>query len=413
MSIRDELKTYKKYIISISLTIALGVAGIFFGIVITTRHLVSDEILTRARAHFDNIVITREWNARFGGVYVEKKEGVISNPYLENPDIKAENGKLYTLKNPALMTREISEYAETKGLFKFHITSLNPVNPNNKPDEFETVALHAFQRGNKEAYQKEVRNDKAYFRFMAPLFVEKECLQCHGNQGYKIGDVRGGISVLIDMDDTQKSLKHNTIIISILGVVTIALLLGFIYLFTMTFIKKLKEARFKIETLAITDDLTGIFNRRHLITRFGEEFGRAKRLEKSLGCILIDIDRFKNVNDNFGHLIGDEALKGVAAHIRNAIRSYDILGRFGGEEFLIILPDTDLEEVRHFAERIRLDIKENFHVETGSSKNISMTASLGISEMWSDDISIDEIIRRADEGLYKAKNAGRDQVGWI
>jgi diguanylate cyclase (GGDEF)-like protein len=413
MSIIEEIKTYKSYIISISLAIALCLSAVFLGIAINTRHLVSEEILTRGKAHFNNIVITRKWNAKYGGVYVEKKEGVESNPYLDDPDITTVYNKTYTLKNPALMTREISEFAEKEGLFQFHITSLDPVNPANKADKFEETALRSFEKGVKETHRKEIKDNKTYFRYMAPLYVEKECLKCHAKQGYKIGDVRGGISVTFNIDSIQNKLHTNIIIISILGVVTIVSLLGLVYLLTMILIKKLKEARNKIETLAITDELTGLFNRRHLITRLDEEIKRSRRLEKKLGCILIDIDHFKSINDNYGHLFGDEALRSISSLIQKSIRSYDILGRIGGEEFLVILPDTNFEETRNFAERIRTDIKDNFELKTESSGAIKITVSLGISEMQYSDPSIDDIIQRADRGLYKAKNSGRDRVGWI
>jgi diguanylate cyclase (GGDEF)-like protein len=413
MSIIEEIKTYKSYIISISLAIALCLSAVFLGIAINTRHLVSEEILTRGKAHFNNIVITRKWNAKYGGVYVEKKEGVESNPYLDDPDITTVYNKTYTLKNPALMTREISEFAEKEGLFQFHITSLDPVNPANKADKFEETALRSFEKGVKEIHRKEIKDNKTYFRYMAPLYVEKECLKCHAKQGYKIGDVRGGISVTFNIDSIQNKLHTNIIIISILGVVTIVSLLGLVYLLTMILIKKLKEARNKIETLAITDELTGLFNRRHLITRLDEEIKRSRRLEKKLGCILIDIDHFKSINDNYGHLFGDEALRSISSLIQKSIRSYDILGRIGGEEFLVILPDTNFEETRNFAERIRTDIKDNFELKTESSGAIKITVSLGISEMQYSDPSIDDIIQRADRGLYKAKNSGRDRVGWI
>ncbi|WP_333656424.1 GGDEF domain-containing protein [Dissulfurispira sp.] len=108
------------------------------------------------------------------------------------------------------------------------------------------------------------------------------------------------------------------------------LLLGLIYFFTIRLIKRVYEARKQIEKLATTDGLTEIFNRRHLISRFEEEFERTKRLKKELGCIILDIDRFKSINDNYGHCVGDEVLKEVANRTKNSIRPYDIFGRYGG-----------------------------------------------------------------------------------
>jgi diguanylate cyclase (GGDEF)-like protein len=405
--LNKETKIYKNFIISISLIIVFSLSAIFFAIALQTRRLMNDENLIHGRSLFNSIVMTRKWNANYGGVYVEKKPGMKSNPYLKNPDIKSTEGKIYTKKNPALMTREISEYAEEEGLFKFHITSLSPLNPHNKPDAFERESLQLFEKGKKEMFKTELIKKRTYFRYMAPLFVEQSCLQCHAEQGYKIGDIRGGISVTFDIDDIVKRLKTNYFYIISSSIIIILSLLGMVYFFTWKLMRKLSEARHVIESIAITDGLTGIFNRRHLMLRFEEEFGKAKRLQRNLGCIMIDIDNFKSVNDSLGHLVGDEVLKEVTLIIKNAIRIYDILGRYGGEEFLIILPDTDFEDTEKFAERIRLTVKEK------TIANMNITISSGIANIQDKDMSIDDIIKRADEGLYKAKSSGKDRVEWI
>ena len=116
-------------------------------------------------------MLTRRWNADYGGVYVEKKPGVVSNPYLVNPDIEGKDGKVYTKRNPALMTREISEYAKKDGSMMFHITSLKPLNPDNKADAFETRSLQAFETRSLQAFEngiletteKEYRDGKTFF----------------------------------------------------------------------------------------------------------------------------------------------------------------------------------------------------------------------------------------------------------
>ena len=303
------------------------------------------------------------------------------------------------------MTREISEYAARESLFKFHLTSLKLLNPHNQSDEFETQALQMFERGGKsEVGRVEQIHDRSYFRYMAPLYVEDECLQCHREQSYNIGDVRGGISITFDIEDIQHKLKLNTASIIIFGITTTFLLVFLIYFFMAQLIKKLADARNRIENIAITDDLTGIFNRRHILSRFAEEFEKVKRLKTNLSCILADIDQFKSVNDTHGHLAGDEVLKEISHRIRNTIRAYDILGRYGGEEFLILLPDTGLEDAKNLADRIRVHVKDNPII---SSK---ITISLGVTAMQAQDQTVDDIIKRADERLYRAKKSGRDRV---
>lgn len=405
-----ESKIYKTFIYSTSIVIAVILSGLFWFMTVKIQQLINEEKLTQARAIFNSIVLTRKWNAHYGGVYVEKKTGVKSNPYLDNPDIHATNGRSYTNKNPALMTREISEYAEKEGLFRFHITSLKLLNPNNKPDSFETDALFRFERGEVEFYKNESINNRMHFRYMAPLFVEQSCLQCHLKQNYKIGEIRGGISVTFDIEDVQKRIKSNIINMIIFAVITISLLLAIIYLFTGRLMKKILRTQKKIKEMATTDDLTGIHNRRHLLARFGEEFERAKRLKKHLSGIIVDIDNFKAANDNFGHLVGDKILISVADRIKNSIRIYDILGRYGGDEFFVVLPDAKLEEARVIAEKIRLKIKEPLSLKGEPVEDFNITVSIGIANLSLTDKVVDDIIKKADDGLYKAKKIGRDRT---
>lgn len=405
MPVTEEKNIYRKFIISTSLVIALVLSWIFLDMAIRTKQLINEENLIQARVLFNTISLMRKWNANYGGVYVEKKEGVESKPYLKNPDVRTIDGRVFTRRTPALMTREISEYAARESLFKFHLTSLKFLNPQNKSDEFETQALQMFEKGEKsEVGRVEQIHNRSYFRYMAPLYVEDECLQCHSEQNYNIGDVRGGLSITFDIEDIQHKLKLNTVSIIFFGITTIFLLIWLIYFFMAQLIKKLAEARNRIENIAITDDLTGIFNRRHILSRFAEEFEKVKRLNTNLSCILADIDQFKSVNDTHGHLAGDEVLREISHRIRNTIRAYDILGRYGGEEFLILLPDTGLEDAMYLAERIRVRVKDNPIIIS------KITISLGVTAMQAQDQSVDDVIKRADERLYSAKKSGRDRV---
>jgi diguanylate cyclase (GGDEF)-like protein len=239
---------------------------------------------------------------------------------------------------------------------------------------------------------------------MAPLYIEQDCLQCHKHQNYAIGEVRGGISISLDIEELQSKIKYNSITIFVFGIITTLLLLGLIYFFMSRLIKKLDEARQTIEKIAITDQLTEVFNRRHIMSRVEEEFEKFKRLKKNVSCIMADVDNFKAVNDSYGHLAGDQVLKAISHRIRNTVRAYDILGRYGGEEFLIIMPDTNLEDARELAERIRTRAKEE------TVNNATITLSLGVVCVEASDRSVDDIIRRADQNLYMAKKGGKDRV---
>lgn len=169
-------------------------------------------------------------------------------------------------------------------------------------------------------------------------------------------------------------------------------------------LKELKETQSKLQQLAITDKLTSLYNRNKLDDALDLEVHRTIRYKTPLGVILLDIDHFKNVNDTYGHQIGDQVLIEIASIIKSHSRDIDIVGRWGGEEFLIICPQTNLEGTKTVAEKIQKEV-ENFHFV----ENIHKTASFGVSEYRKND-QIKDIVSRADKALYLAKNEGRNQV---
>lgn len=154
-----------------------------------------------ARVAYEKDVVYRRWNAEHGGVYVAVTEKTPPNPQLKvvERDITTPSGKALTLINPAYMTRQVHELAMKTSGVKGHITSLNPIRPENSPDSWETQALKAFQLGKNEASSIEKMEGADYLRLMRPLITEGGCLKCHAAQGYKVGDIRGGISVSIPM----------------------------------------------------------------------------------------------------------------------------------------------------------------------------------------------------------------------
>lgn len=406
-------KAYSVFLINITIVIILIISGIFSGLYVRNNELINEELKARARASFSNILLARRWNAGYGGVYVEKKEGVISNPYLKNPDITTTDGKVFTKKNPALMTREISEIAAKYGMSTFHMTSLNPLNPGNKPDEFERDALTRFEEGVDEIYKKEVIDGKHYYRYMAPLYVEEACLECHAEQGYKFGDVRGGISVFYNIDDTEKMLRYNNYIIIALGLLICAILSSIIRFLVYGLMKKNSLAQSKIREMAITDELTGLYNRRYLFQHLGEEIRRAVRFKRPLGCIMIDIDDFKIINDTYGHHVGDITLKMVADTIKRNCREVDVLARYGGEEIVILAPELDLQGLQVFAERIRKAVEE-LRIDIAYEKKLKLTISVGAASLAFAQIkglaNDEDIIKLADTAMYIAKKNGKNRV---
>ncbi len=167
----------------------------------------------QARTSFNNDVTYRRWNAMHGGVYVTVDESTQPNPYLHvnERDISTPSGRQLTLINPAYMTRQVHELQKNERDFISHITSLKPIRPENKADGWEQEALRQFALGSDQQTAVTTINGKSYFRFMKPLFVKKGCLKCHGDQGYKVGDIRGGISVAIPMDVLDKIARSRLI----------------------------------------------------------------------------------------------------------------------------------------------------------------------------------------------------------
>lgn len=168
----------------------------------------------------------------------------------------------------------------------------------------------------------------------------------------------------------------------------------------------LAAANARIEELAQIDELTGAYNRRYIMKSLGEKITRIQH--GAHGCIaLIDLDHFKRINDRFGHPVGDEVLRRFARAIFANIRMIDKLGRYGGEEFLLVLPDTNVDQALLIVERLRSIIAEQDW--SGVAPDLTLTLSAGLSEIASNDTP-EDLLARADRALYRAKDAGRNRV---
>lgn len=403
----------KRYLAAIVLFVALIIVSIFWGFNFRSNDFFKEQLVSDGRALFQQIVITRSWMAQHGGVYVEMKEGVEANPYLKLiPGLKViitdEDAVSYTLKNPALATREISKLAGEKGLFRFNITSLNPLNKSNIADRFETEALQAFHAGAAEHYSFEEGDGGGSFRYMAPLVTEESCLKCHAAQGYRKGDIRGGISVTMPTGRITRQINENRTYLaaSAAGIIIIFFLI--VYFIANFFIKDLRSAEQKLVNMAIRDFLTGLLTRREAFRRIEAEISRTGRLGEPLSAIMADVDHFKKVNDSYGHLAGDIVLQSVAKLLEKTVRDYDIVCRYGGEEFLIVTPMTGSDNAQGLAERIR-KLGEEMAVPVEGHADLKITLSLGVTEYKPGD-RIEALISRADQALYEAKNSGRNRV---
>jgi len=183
-------------------------------------------------------------------------------------------------------------------------------------------------------------------------------------------------------------------------------------LITLRDITERKKTEAELKRLVITDDLTGIFNQRYFYTHLNKEVERAKRHERALSLLLIDIDKFKDFNDKYGHWEGDYVLKRLGDIFLKNVRDIDMPFRYGGEEFTVILPETSFEEAIFVAERIRKAVAQTvfypFTLE-GQPEVVSKTVSIGVSEFHMDD-TMKSFLKRADNAMYQAKKRGRNMV---
>jgi diguanylate cyclase (GGDEF)-like protein len=493
-------------------------------------------LLKQAQVHYQSQVNTRKWNASFGGVYVKPINGIKPNPYLKDNTLKVDENLTLIKINPAWMTRQLSETADIKD-FHFKIVSLIPINPNNRVTSFEKRALEHIERTNDREYYE--LDDK--FNYVGALTTRESCLPCHKHQGYKLGDIRGGISITLDATsykETALSVENNSLITKvtlILFIFVIVLLihkqiqstknllktvevrtreinrtktilqnvidadLSFLLvsdgtdiilvnktvltyfgyssleefqreyshisdafveeagsdLYLQRYIdgehwidylqreQKNKSLKAKIKNSQgvrtfkphateiivdtkklhiivfddITDELktiegltkkvmrdplTGLYNRRKFNEILTKEIELSLTTYISLSMIFLDIDNFKEVNDTYGHDVGDDVLVALSEILLSTVRTVDFIARWGGEEFVITLQATSASQALSVAENLR---KKVFEHDFGLAGKQSI--SLGITQYIEGETKAD-FTKRVDEALYEAKNSGKN-----
>jgi diguanylate cyclase (GGDEF)-like protein len=337
------------------------------------------------------------------------------NPYLANipeRDIKTPAGKTLTLINPAYMMRQIYEIEQQEGYtFLGHITSLNPLRPQNAPDPWERKALEAFERGKSEISALETIAGKEYFRLMRPLRVEESCLKCHAAQGYKEGDLRGGISVSILMEPLLTIMHTRIYNFTISHIILWLIGLGGIALITQFLIKseeERKQAEEVINNQSITDELTSLFNRRGFFTLAEQQLKIACRTGREMVLLFADLDKLKWINDTLGHAEGDRALREAAKIFQNTFRKSDIIARIGGDEFVVLAVETPENNAGILREHLQEKVDAY-----NSKENLPYKLSLSLGIVRFDPLApatIDELLTRADAVMYEQKKGKNSSV---
>jgi len=550
----SEIPSIRRYawVLAVAWTAAVAVSLIWNLFEVKYKTLEAARI--QARTIYDKDVVYRRWNAVHGGVYVPVTDQTRPNEFLKAPDRDANttSGQTLTLINPAYMTRMVHEIQEKQYGVRGHITSLNPIRSKNKADAWESLALQEFERGRKEISSVESLGERPYMRLMRPLVTEESCLKCHAAQGYKVGEIRGGISVAIPMEPLWMASNKEILALSIgygtlwvLGLVGLflgarrlelrtaereraekALQEQYAFLDTLmdtipnpifyydkegvyagcnasfekTFgrarsdmigrraqdivsdeiaaifhgqdtdvltggaqvvyespvqtvdgkhldvifykapygetdgqptgivgvivditnrkrverereklIEELTKAKEDLYFEATHDRLTALWNRAAILDTLKRELARSSRERTPIAVIIADLDHFKRVNDEHGHLAGDAVLRQVANRLAANIRPYDAVGRYGGEEFINVITGGDQKVAKSIAERLRSAVGD-LPLETPEGI-FSITMSFGVAALdATQEPDMDSLVRAADEALYQAKKNGRNRV---
>ena len=236
------MKLTIKFIVAISAIILLSYGFLLYQTSNLQNELVMEQARQQARILYKQILLTRQWVSDHQGLFLVKTAGVAENPYLHESSIRADDGTVFVKRNPAMVTRELSEYAARSGFCWFRITSLNPVNPENKPDDFERQAMENFRSGLPEFEAITDTSEGRVHRYIAPLLVQESCLTCHAEHGYTVGDIRGALSISVPLAWADKTIKKNTTTIIKYSVFSIfAVALALVYLFNKLVGRRIKR----------------------------------------------------------------------------------------------------------------------------------------------------------------------------
>ncbi len=373
-----------------------------------------DIAVAGAHETFNRDLVYRRWAANHGGVYVPITPEMQPNPYLVNipeRDIATSSGKKLTMVNPAYMTRQVHELGKEQYGLRGHITSLKPLRPENAPDEWEKNALLAFEQGEKEVLSIEPPDKKTFFRFMRPLIVEPACLKCHAVQGYKAGEIRGGISISVPWGPFKQALRSqlrtNFFTYGVIWAVgLLGLWLGWNQI--SRHLSERKKIEEEIHALSITDQLTGLNNRRGFLSLGEQQLKLANRDKRGMALFFADLDGLKQINDMFGHEEGDKAIVEAANVLKETFRASDIIARLGGDEFAVLAINTGKTDSAIFSARLEqfLDARNN-----QEKRSYELSISMGFCCYDPENpITIDELMARADKLMYQEKQKRREKV---
>ncbi|HSJ48333.1 MAG TPA: diguanylate cyclase [Gammaproteobacteria bacterium] len=372
-----------------------------------SRHTALEDLMyLKAEILHDNTWALQHWVGGHGGVYVEVPADYQPSPLLAmQPEhrVVTPRGRHLALANTTVLMEGITDQSAAQRNARIRLTSQDPLNPDHQPAEWERKGLEALAAGQLSWTELIDESAQQAYRFMRPLQLQENCLSCHQYADADAGDVVGAISVHLDVsEDFAVHGKAERVMFLSYGAIWLVGLAGL----TMTG-RRWKGLLHALRQAATCDPLTGLWNRRELMRKLEHEMARSARYGHPLAVIMLDIDHFKRVNDSHGHQAGDQVLKDLAGLIQATVRGSDLVARYGGEEILVLCPETDGVVAGQLAERIRRHVEGATIVTT--SARIQMTVSLGVAAYPELPTGTD-LIQAADAAMYRAKQSGRNRV---
>ncbi len=226
------MRLRSKFILAIGAILAASYGLLLVYTSILQNRLVIGQARQEARMLRQQILLTRQWVADHRGLFIVKTKKDHANPFLPDPILQTRDGTILVKRNPAMVTRELSEYASRSGFCWFRVTSLRPINPANAPDPFERSSLQLLEEGVPEIIKIIEGDNGRILRYVTPLQVKSSCLSCHAEQGYRIGDIRGALSISIPINWADEAIRHNNqsiIIFGLLSVCSVAMVLYLLF----------------------------------------------------------------------------------------------------------------------------------------------------------------------------------------
>ncbi len=376
-------------------------AAFLYAQITIERKIPRDIALNQAIGILNKMDDLSHWNLSYESLYAVMASDTPVQLLIPPGSIMTSDGKkLSRVFFPTIISK-VGEIGNQTGKISIRISSLQAMNPDFQPDKWERASLVNLELGGQQqaAFVKGPEGSVS-FRFMRPIYIKESCLSCHEDQGRQAGDIIAGITAIVPADNllarTRSHLFQFALTLSLLWLVGTA--------FFIVLIRHKEHDRLRIQELnemSLVDPLTGLSNRRGFLTLAQQQALYAERNGLSATLLFMDLDKFKQINDTFGHQVGDEVLIRFAKVLLLTFRTSDIVSRFGGDEFVVLALDAPMDESTTIIQRLEYNLEKN---NEASGKPYRLSASVGSASFDPKKPQMLELlVLEADEKMYIAK----------